>query len=295
MPPVAIELNPSMRIGLLHPGAMGASVGACFAACGHRVSWVNHARSSATQARAARAGLLPCADLAELTQGADLIISVCPPHAATEVARDVASTGYQGQYLEANAIAPSKLLTIDALLSRHQIHLMDGSIIGGPVWPSEAPESQTTLHLSGAGSEAIADLLAGSPLKTAVLSDQPGDASALKMVFAAFSKGSAALTAEILNVAEQYGVRAPLSEALGQQTIAQWHRSLAATASKAWRFRGEMQEIAETFSAVGAEPGFHQAAAAVYQKLSAHKDWATKPELNRLLASLADGKSQKPN
>ena len=291
----AMGLNPSMRIGLLHPGAMGASVGACFRACGHRVSWVNHARSSATQARAARAGLLPCADLAELTQGTDLIISVCPPHAATEVARDVASTGYQGQYLEANAIAPSKLLTIDALLSRHQIHLMDGSIIGGPVWPSETLDRRTTLHLSGTGADEIAALLAGSPLKTAVLSDQTGDASALKMVFAAFSKGSAALTAEILNVAEQYGVREPLSEALGQQITAQWHRSLAGTASKAWRFKGEMQEIAETFEAVGAEAGFHQGVAAVYQKLSVHKDWETQPELNSLLASLANGKSPKPN
>lgn len=284
-----------MRIGLLHPGAMGASVGACFAACGHPVSWVNHNRSPATQARAARAGLRPCMDLAQLTQDADLIISVCPPHAATEVAQDIAATGYQGQYLEANAIAPTKLAAIDALLSERQIHLIDGSIIGGPVWPNDALGThQTTLHLSGVGSEAIAALLAGSPLKANVLSDQRGDASALKMVFAAFSKGSAALTAEILNVAEQYGVRAPLSQALGQQTIAQWHGALASTASKAWRFEGEMQEIAETFSAVGAEPGFHQAAAAVYQKLSAHKNWTTKPELSSLLTSLALGKSQKP-
>ena len=156
-----------MRIGLLHPGAMGASVGACFTACGHRVSWVNHNRSPATQARAVRAGLRPCADLAQLTQDAALIISVCPPHAATEVARGIAATGYQGQYLEANAIAPTKLAAIDALLSEHQIHLIDGSLIGGPVWPSESTGSQTTLHLSGPGSNAIAALLVDSPLKTA--------------------------------------------------------------------------------------------------------------------------------
>ena len=291
----AMGLNPSMRIGLLHPGAMGAAVGACFTACGHTVSWVSDIRSQATQARAARAGLLPCMDLAELTHNAELIVSVCPPHAAIEVAQDIAATGYHGRYLEANAIAPSKLRAVDALLSEHQIHLIDGCIIGGPVWPSETLDRQTTLHLSGTGADEIAALLAGSPLKTAVLSDQTGDASALKMVFAAFSKGSAALTAEILNVAEQYGVREPLSEALGQQITAQWHRSLAGTASKAWRFKGEMQEIAETFDAVGAEAGFHQAAAAVYQKLSVHKDWETQPELNSLLASLANGKSPKPN
>lgn len=283
-----------MRIGLLHPGAMGAAVGACFAACGHTVSWVNHSRSALTQARATRAGLLPCADLVQLTQGADLIISLCPPHAATTVACDVAATGYAGQYLEANAIAPSKLVAIDALLSEHSIHLIDGCIIGGPVWPDEAPASSTTLHLSGQGSGAIAALLAGSSLKTNHLSDHRGDASALKMVFAAFSKGSAALTAEILNVAEQYGVREALSDQLGQQTADQWQRTLASTASKAWRFKGEMQEIAETFDAVGAEPGFHQAAAAVYQKLSIHKDWETKPALNSLLVSLANGKPQEP-
>ena len=135
----------------------------------------------------------------------------------------------------------------------------------------------------------------GDWLKANHLSDQRGDASALKMVFAAFSKGSAALTAEILNVAEQYGVREALSHQLGQKTTQQWQRALAGTASKAWRFKGEMQEIAETFDAVGAETGFHQAAAAVYQKLSAHKDWETKPNLNSLLTSLANGKSRKPN
>ena len=284
-----------MRIGLLHPGAMGAAVGACFTACGHTVSWVNQGRSPLSQARATRAGLLPCPDLVQLTQGADLIISLCPPHAATSVASEVAATGFAGQYLEANAIAPSKLAKIEALLSEHPIHLIDGSLIGGPVWPDEAPASSTTLHLSGQGSGAIAALLAGSPLKANHLSDQRGDASALKMVFAAFSKGSAALTAEILNVAEQYGVREALSHQLGQKTTQQWQRTLAGTASKAWRFKGEMQEIAETFDAVGAETGFHQAAAAVYQKLSAHKDWETKPNLNSLLTSLANGKSRKPN
>jgi 3-hydroxyisobutyrate dehydrogenase-like beta-hydroxyacid dehydrogenase len=283
-----------MRIGLLHPGAMGAAVGACFTACGHTVSWVNQGRSPLSQERAARAGLLACADLEQLTQGADLIISLCPPHAATTVASAVALTGYAGKYLEANAIAPSKLAAIDALLSEHPIHLIDGCIIGGPVWPDERPASSTTLHLSGSGSGAIAALLAGSPLHANHLSDQPGEASALKMVFAAFSKGSAALTAEILNVAEQYGVREALSTQLGQQTTAQWQHSLASTASKAWRFKGEMQEISETFDAVGAEPGFHQAAAAVYQKLSDYKDWETKPDLSSLLASLANGNAQKP-
>ncbi len=240
-------------------------------------------------------GFCPAQTLLSSPKASNSSSACVHPTPATEVAQDVAATGYQGQYLDANAIAPSKLAAIDALLSGHSIHLIDGSLIGGPVWPSEAANGQTTLHLSGAGSDAISALLTGSPLKTAVLSKQLGDASALKMVFAAFSKGSAALTAEILNVAEQYGVREQLNEAIGQQTAGQWQRSLAGTASKAWRFKGEMQEIAETFEAVGAEPGFHQAAAAVYQKLSAHKDWATKPELSSLLASLAKAKSHAPD
>ena len=276
-----------MQIGLLHPGAMGAAVGACLTQSGHTVYWLAPGRSDQTRARADRAKLTPCQSLAELVGRVELILSICPPDAATALADQVGKSGYQGLFLEANAISPTKLADIQRLLEPHQIQLIDGSVIGGPVWPEDQNPARTTLHLSGEFAPTIETLLIHSPLRANVVSGTLGDASALKMVFAAFSKGSAALSAEILNVAEQYGVRDELAEAIGPHQNERWLQSMTNTSSKAWRFIGEMHEIADTFKAVGATPGFHQAAADVYQRLAAHKDWDQAPSPQALLSSLS--------
>jgi hypothetical protein len=85
-------------VGLLHPGEMGAAVGQCLAAAGHRVLWVPEGRSAASAARAAAAGLTAASGgLAGLVREADVIVSVCPPHAALSVARQVAALGVARQ------------------------------------------------------------------------------------------------------------------------------------------------------------------------------------------------------
>ena len=99
-------------IGLLHPGEMGAAVAACLTGRGYQVLWVPAGRGPATQARAAAAGLTAAAgpdaagQAADLARRADIILSVCPPHAALEVARAVAAAGFTGVYVDANAISP---------------------------------------------------------------------------------------------------------------------------------------------------------------------------------------------
>ncbi|MGB1536344.1 MAG: DUF1932 domain-containing protein [Pseudomonadales bacterium] len=276
-----------MHIGLFNPGAMGAAVGACLTRAGHQVYWLSPGRSKQTVQRAARAGLTPCQTLGQLTGCVELVISICPPAAAEVIAQQICESGFKGLFLEANAISPTKLADIHRRLEAHHIQLIDGSIIGGPVWPEDEQPNGTTLHLSGQLAETVQALLIDSSLGVNVVSKEVGDASALKMVFAAFSKGSAALSAEILNVAEQYGVRDELAEAIGTHQNERWLQSMTHTSSKAWRFIGEMNEIADTFKAVGATPGFHQAAADVYQRLADHKDWDQAPSVQALLTSLS--------
>ena len=82
-----------MTIGLLHPGEMGAAVGQCLTAAGHRVLWIPEGRSAATRERAAAAGLEGCG-WAEMAARSDVIMAICPPGAALEVARTVAGTGF---------------------------------------------------------------------------------------------------------------------------------------------------------------------------------------------------------
>ena len=118
-------------IGLLHPGEMGAAVGQCLAAAGHRVLWVPDGRSAASAARAAAAGLTAASGgLAGLVREADIIVSVGPPHAALDVARQVA--GFGGVYVDANAISPATAREVAGIVETGGASYVDGGIIGTP-------------------------------------------------------------------------------------------------------------------------------------------------------------------
>ncbi len=229
-----------MKIGLLHPGAMGAAIGA---AVDGEVLWASEGRSEATRARAA--SFRDAGTLAALVAEADLILSICPPHAALEVAR--ACAGFDGLYVDANAISPARAREIAALQPR----FVDGGIIGGP----EAP----VLYLSGEEAAEVARLFPA--LETHVVPD----ASAVKMAFAAWTKGTAALLLAIRETAAHYGVEDEWRGAapeLGERLA----RAEASAREKGWRWAGEMDEIADTFAAAGQPEGFHRAAAEVYRR-----------------------------
>jgi len=123
-------------IGLLHPGEMGAAVGKCLASAGHRVLWDPEGRSAATKERAEAAGLTEVA-LAEIIARSDVIMSVCPPHAALDVARLVA--GFGGLYLDANAVAPGTAREVAAIAEAGGASYVDGGIVGPPRWRRGTP------------------------------------------------------------------------------------------------------------------------------------------------------------
>ncbi len=267
-------------IGLLHPGAMGASVGAAAAGNGHRVLWLPQDRSQATIERARRGALTDCDSLATMAGEADIILSVCPPHAADDVARDVSDAGFRGIFVEGNAIAPARTRRIQAAMPQGE--LVDGGLIGGPAWTSDAA---TRFYLSGTNAARVASLFDGSPLEARVISAEVGAASALKMVFAAYTKGTTALLTAILAVAEGQGVRDDLEAQWGPEFTARTHRQVVGNTAKAWRFAGEMEEIAATFAGSGLPDGFHLAAAAVFSRLAEFKD-APASELSPVLSAL---------
>jgi 3-hydroxyisobutyrate dehydrogenase-like beta-hydroxyacid dehydrogenase len=216
-----------------------------------------------------------------------VILSVCPPHAAEEVARDVQALGFRGLYVDANAISPARAKRIGELMASGGVTFVDGGIIGGPAWQ---PQS-TWLHLSGEQAGTVASLFAGGPLETNVLSDQIGDASAIKMCFAAYTKGRTALLCAILGTAEMLGVREALAEQwtwIGFDLVEEAPERARRVTAKAWRFAGEMEEISATFEAAGLPGGFHQAAGEIYRRLAGFKDEPAVPTLEQVLAALTD-------
>ncbi len=271
-----------MNLAVLHPGEMGVSVGAALVAAGHRVFWLPEGRSAATRERAERAGLLRCGSLGELADTVGGILSVCPPAAAETVAGQVHAAGFTGIYVDANAVSPASARRIGRLMGPAYV---DGGIVGPPaVGPGLA-----RLYLSGSPAEQVAGWFAGSFLETRTLAGDAGAASALKMCYAAYTKGSTALLLAVRALAEAENVEAPLLAEweISQPGLAERSRRAASgTAAKAWRFVGEMEEIAATFRAVGLPGEFHDAAASIYRRLAPLKGNA-EAELVDVLRQLA--------
>lgn len=256
-----------MTTGFLHPGAMGASIaGAC--RDGERV-WCGEGRSGATRARADAAGLVDAGSLRALVERSDVIVSVCPPESAVDVADAVAAVGFGGLYVDVNAVAPATSRSIGERFGR----FVDGGIVGLPVDGSRS----TRLYLAGPEAATVAGLWARSDLDARVLDGAVGTASALKMAYAGWTKGSAALLLAVRALARAEGIEADLLAewAVSQRGLAERSEAAArGVAPKAWRFEAEMREIAATFGAAGLPPGFHEAAAEINGRLAGFKDAA---------------------
>lgn len=273
-------------IGLVHPGEMGAALGAVLAGAGREVLWASDGRRPATAARAADAGLKDAGTLEALLGRCDLVLSVCPPHAALEVARAV--SGFRGLYVDANAVAPATAREVAAVVEAAGGRYVDGGIIG----PPPGPGRPTHLALSGPGAGEVAALFAGTVVRARVISGDPTAASALKMCFAAWTKGSAALLLGVRALARAEGVEGPLLDEWDDALLGLATRSVDAArsaATKGWRWVGEMHEIAGTFRSAGLPDGFHEAAADLYGRVD--RDEAApggKTTLEAVLAELLD-------
>ncbi|MBK8900769.1 MAG: DUF1932 domain-containing protein [Anaerolineaceae bacterium] len=275
------------KVGIVSPGAMGISVAAAMRRSGFDVYWASAGRSADSVARAEAHHLIDVYSVENLCATCEAIVSVCPPHTAVTVAEEVLAAGFTGVYLDANAIAPQKTVHMAEMMAAAGVEFVDGGIIGGPAWEPQ----KTWLYLSGEQAALVASFFAEGFLETAVIGHKIGQASALKMCFAAYSKGTTALLSMILAGAEALGVRASLEEQWsrgGSDFAAQTQQRVRRVTAKAWRFEGEMHEIAATFASVGLPSGFHEAAAEVYQRLGHYKDVEATPELGEVLASLLD-------
>ena len=276
----------SPTIGVLHPGDMGATVAASARAGGSRALWASEERSPQTRERAAAAGLEDAKTLASLSAASDVIVSVCPPHSALDLARVVAAHGFSGIYVDANAVSPGTAGEIGRVIEHGGATFVDGGIIGPPA----RARGTTRLYPSGAEALRIARLFAQGPLDAIALDGGPGAASALKMAYAAYTKGTAALLVSIRALAIRTGVdQALLDEwTLSQKDLgARSERAAGETARKAWRFTGEMAEITATFDDAGLPDGFFRAAGEIYESLAGYKDAPDMPSVAEVANALA--------
>jgi 3-hydroxyisobutyrate dehydrogenase-like beta-hydroxyacid dehydrogenase len=252
-----------VTVGLLHPGEMGAALGSALRNRGAMVLWASSGRSAATTRRAELADLQDFEWAYELSRRCDVIMSVCPPHAAIDVANSV--SGFGGVFVDANAVSPATARAIATTVEGWGGRYVDGGIIGAP------PRSRgmTRLYLSGASAKDVADLFAGTVVDARIVSGQLGAASALKMAYGAWTKGTAALLLAVRALAHAEGVEAALLDEwrtslpdLPDQSL----RAARSACAKGWRWVGEMNEIASSFGSVALPDGFHHAAAEMFSR-----------------------------
>ncbi len=276
-------------VGLLSPGDMGHAVGATLVKHGLRVITCLEGRSARTRALAAEAGIEDVASYRELVNQAQLILSIVVPAQAVAVAEEVAAAlapGDELTYADCNAIAPQTVRQIEAIITTAGGRFADASIIGSP--PREG--ARTRLYTSGDHTEAMMALNAWG-LDVMALEGGAGQASGLKMCYAALTKGLTALCTELLTAAEALGISEPLArelEASQGPMLARMRRGVPAMLPKARRWVGEMEEIAATFGALGLTPDMLRGAAEMYRLVARCEVSHRTPEDPRPLPSLEE-------
>jgi 3-hydroxyisobutyrate dehydrogenase-like beta-hydroxyacid dehydrogenase len=251
------------------------------------------------------AGLIDAGTVTEIASRCDVIVSVCPPHAALEVARKVAGAGFGGLYVDANAISPATAREVAAIVADGGADCVDGGIIGNP----PVRPGFIRLYLSGPRADEVRQLFEDTPVDVRVVDHDGaeigapqdgtaagqgvggigvvGSASAVKMAYASWTKGSAALLLAARALARAQGVEDVLLAewGLSQPGLEERSaRSARSATSKGWRWVAEMEEIAATMGAAGLPEGFGLAAAEIYRR-SPHAEAAALDEVLEALRS----------
>ncbi|WP_435601202.1 DUF1932 domain-containing protein [Streptomyces sp. C10-9-1] len=279
-------------LGILHPGSMGAAVAAQARRSGAEVLWCPVGRSASSKARAERYGLTPVRALSEMIERADIILSLCPPAAAEDVARDVAACSYDGIFVDGNAVSPATVANISGVVQRPGATVIDGSVIGSP--PSDAKGPR--LYLSGpAGAlPVVARLFEGSTVDARTLPGGIGKASALKLSYSSYQKASRALAAVAYALASDHGVEGELLDIAGGRTTSYLTETayFPKTAARSWRWGPEMKEAAHALQEAGLPPDLAEAAATVMERWAGLKD--ASPDLALVLDELHRGPEGEP-
>jgi 3-hydroxyisobutyrate dehydrogenase-like beta-hydroxyacid dehydrogenase len=285
-------------VAVMSPGDMGHAVAKVLRARGLRVITCLDGRSARTRALAAAAGIEEAGSDAALVAEADLVLSILVPAQALPLAARIAGALRAGAgatlYVDCNAIAPQTARRVGEVIEGAGGRFVDAGIIGPP---PTAESGGTRFYASGAAAQEFARLCEYG-LDVRVVGERAGDASAVKMCYAALTKGTTAIMTELLVAAARLGVADALRDelALSQAAmVARMEKSVPAMVPKAHRWVGEMEEIAATFGAVGLTPATFEGAAALYAFVASTALAQSSPEewrqaggsLEQVIAALA--------
>jgi 3-hydroxyisobutyrate dehydrogenase-like beta-hydroxyacid dehydrogenase len=258
------------NIAVISPGDMGHSVGRVLAEYGFNIFTCLEGRSERTQKLAHSAQFKILNNYEELVDQSDLVMSILPPDYASELVDKIvnileSSSGRQIYFVDCNAISPSKSISLAEKINNAGGKFIDGGIIGLSPSKGDVPR----FYVSGPDAYIMKDL-DGQGISVQVMSDKVGDASAIKMCYAALTKGTNTLQLALLIAAQKMGVLGYLKdefESSQQNHYVAMEKNLSSLPANSHRWIGEMKEIARTFQEVGVTPLFHQGSEEIYKLL----------------------------
>jgi 3-hydroxyisobutyrate dehydrogenase-like beta-hydroxyacid dehydrogenase len=289
------------NVGVVSPGDMGQAIAGRLKESGLAVHAALDGRSERTRSLARAAGLADCGSIEKLVATCELIVSVINPGEALDVARKVAaaikSTGRKVAFADLNAVSPQTARDTDQLIRDAGGMFIDGGIIGPP---PRGEKDKPRIYVSGPHAY-LFEQVKHPNLQVRILSERIGDASGVKMCYAAMTKGTTALAVELLVAARKLGVEQALEKELRDSRSDVWDwqmKNLASMPPKAYRWVPEMQEIAKTFGELGMTRRIFEGATDIYSMIAATPLGKESPEQARKAArngldvtrEIADGK-----
>ncbi|PYH92099.1 6-phosphogluconate dehydrogenase C-terminal domain-like protein [Aspergillus ellipticus CBS 707.79] len=264
-------------IGIISIGEMGLGIAQLLIAHKYRVLTYAADRSELTQKRAWTAGIELRPSLQDLVDTSDVLLSIVPPRDARATAeRLIAASSARTAVrdtplwvLDLNAVSPHTAREIATLFSAAGSHLrfIDGGIVGGP--PREIPSSSSSPtpedndketpnwhcpRLIVSGPDKLPEEALTQILNIRHISEKVGDATGLKMCFAALTKGFFSLAIQSFTTAEGLGVLGELKELMSvfnPRALEMAEKGVVGMPPKAYRWVGEMREIGDTMRGEG--------------------------------------------
>jgi len=272
------------NVGVISPGDMGQAIAGRLKESGLNVYAALDGRSERTKTLARAAGLTDCGSIEKLVATCELVLSVINPGEALNVARQVAAamrkTGRKIAFADLNAISPQTAREADRMIREAGGMFIDGGIIGPP---PRGEKDKPRIYVSGPDAY-LFESISHPNLLMRVLSERVGDASGVKMCYAAMTKGTTALAVELLVAARKLGVEQALEKELreSRNDVFEWQmKNIAVMPPKAYRWVPEMQEIAKTFGELGLTRRIFEGATDIYALVAATPLGKESPEQAR--------------
>ena len=263
--------GPLLTVGVLYSGEMGAALSAPLRRRGIPVVTTTRGRGAATARRAAESGAVMVGSLEDVVRAADVVVSLVVPSAAEAVARAYSNLAHLAPrgalFVDANSVGPEKALAMSRAVEAAGRSFVDAAING----LAKNLATSGTLFLSGPRAGEVAELFQGAVARVRVLGEEPGRASAMKMLLGGLSKGVCALFAELALLAERQGMLDEMVEATaatypGVAALAE--RMLPTYARHAGRRHTEMTELEATARAAGMTPDVVEAVCRMHGALA---------------------------